>query len=262
MIPAAGRRSCDDGRMHARGNLGRTRGDVGGHGARRDLPRGRRAAARAPRAASAAPTCASFYNGDRRISPPWVLGHEISGELIEIGAQAAAEIAEMGLSVGDLVHCISTLWCGRCRMCRSGNEHLCLQRRADGLRLPGRLRRAGRDPRDRAQEPLPHPRRPLRRARHVRRPAVGRDLRPQGHRDRPRRHRRRDRRRPGRHGARRDRPARGRRPGAAAARRRANRLELARDDPRRRPHGLRRHVETSTASPRCARPPRTSAPTS
>lgn len=68
----------------------------------------------------------SFYNGDRRISPPWVLGHEISGELIEIGPGAAAEIAEMGLEAGDRLHCISTLWCGHCRMCRSGNEHLCV----------------------------------------------------------------------------------------------------------------------------------------
>jgi len=67
----------------------------------------------------------TFYNGDRRITPPWVLGHEISGELSEIGAGAADEIAAMGLSVGDHVHCISTLWCGRCRLCRSGNEHLC-----------------------------------------------------------------------------------------------------------------------------------------
>jgi len=67
----------------------------------------------------------TFYNGDRRISPPWVLGHEISGELIEIGPRAAAEVAEMGIATGDRVHCISTLWCGRCRLCRSGNEHLC-----------------------------------------------------------------------------------------------------------------------------------------
>jgi L-iditol 2-dehydrogenase len=66
-----------------------------------------------------------FYNGDRRISPPWVLGHEISGEVLEIGAAAAAELAEAGIAVGDLVHCISTLWCGRCRLCRSGSEHLC-----------------------------------------------------------------------------------------------------------------------------------------
>jgi L-iditol 2-dehydrogenase len=67
----------------------------------------------------------TFYNGDRRIAPPWVLGHEISGELIEIGPAAAGEIAAMGLDTGDRVHCISTLWCGRCRLCRSGNEHLC-----------------------------------------------------------------------------------------------------------------------------------------
>jgi L-iditol 2-dehydrogenase len=67
----------------------------------------------------------TFYNGDRRIAPPWVLGHEISGELIEIGPRAAEELGQMGLTVGEHVHCISTLWCGRCRLCRSGNEHLC-----------------------------------------------------------------------------------------------------------------------------------------
>lgn len=68
----------------------------------------------------------SFYNGDRRIAPPWVLGHEISGELVEIGPRAEREVGESGLAVGDAVHCISTLWCGRCRMCRGGHEHLCL----------------------------------------------------------------------------------------------------------------------------------------
>ena len=67
----------------------------------------------------------TFYNGDRRITAPWVLGHEISGELIEIGPEAAQEVSQSGLSIGDHVHCISTLWCGRCRLCRSGNEHLC-----------------------------------------------------------------------------------------------------------------------------------------
>ena len=32
----------------------------------------------------------AFYNGDRRISAPWVLGHEISGELAEIGPMPRA----------------------------------------------------------------------------------------------------------------------------------------------------------------------------
>ena len=137
----------------------------------------------------------SFYNGDRRIEAPWVLGHEISGEVVEIGPRAEAEVAG-----------------GRHRARRRGALHLDAvvrplppvprrrreplpERRADGLRPPRRLRGPGRDPEHRAQEPVPDPRRAVARARDVRRPAVGRDLRPQGHRDRPRRRRRRDRRR-------------------------------------------------------------------
>jgi L-iditol 2-dehydrogenase len=79
----------------------------------------------------------SFYNGDRRIAPPWVLGHEISGELVEVGPRAEREVAEAGLAVGDAVHCISTLWCGRCRMCRSGHENLCLHGELMGFDHPG-----------------------------------------------------------------------------------------------------------------------------
>jgi L-iditol 2-dehydrogenase len=78
-----------------------------------------------------------FYNGDRRITPPWVLGHEICGELIEIGPEANGEIAEAGIAAGDHVHCISTLWCGRCRMCRSGNEHLCVKGELMGFDYQG-----------------------------------------------------------------------------------------------------------------------------
>jgi L-iditol 2-dehydrogenase len=79
----------------------------------------------------------SFYNGDRRIAPPWVLGHEISGELIEIGEMAQREVSEAGLALGDAVHCISTLWCGRCRMCRGGHENLCLHGELMGFDHPG-----------------------------------------------------------------------------------------------------------------------------
>jgi L-iditol 2-dehydrogenase len=79
----------------------------------------------------------SFYNGDRRIEPPWVLGHEISGELVEIGPLAEREVAQSALGVGNMVHCISTLWCGRCRMCRGGHEHLCLHGELMGFDHPG-----------------------------------------------------------------------------------------------------------------------------
>jgi L-iditol 2-dehydrogenase len=79
----------------------------------------------------------SFYNGDRRIEAPWVLGHEISGEVVEIGPRGADEVAALGIGLGDRVHCISTLWCGRCRMCRSGAENLCLNGELMGFDHPG-----------------------------------------------------------------------------------------------------------------------------
>ncbi len=79
----------------------------------------------------------AFFNGDRRITPPWVLGHEISGEVLEIGPGAEDEMAQAGISAGDHVHCISTLWCGRCRMCRSGNEHLCVRHELMGFDYQG-----------------------------------------------------------------------------------------------------------------------------
>src|SRR5689334_3850289 len=79
----------------------------------------------------------SFYNGDRRIAAPWVLGHEISGEVVEVGPRAEEEVAALGLGLGDRVHCISTLWCGRCRMCRGGAENLCLNGELMGFDHPG-----------------------------------------------------------------------------------------------------------------------------
>src|SRR6195952_5084015 len=79
----------------------------------------------------------SFYNGDRRIEPPWVLGHEISGEVIEIGSDAERNLAASGISVGDAVHCISTLWCGHCRMCLGGHEHLCVLGELMGFNYQG-----------------------------------------------------------------------------------------------------------------------------
>jgi L-iditol 2-dehydrogenase len=63
----------------------------------------------------------AFYNGDRRIAPGAVLGHEICGEVLELGP----DIQSVDLREGDLVHVISTLYCGHCKLCRNGNEHLC-----------------------------------------------------------------------------------------------------------------------------------------
>src|SRR5215472_5969014 len=64
----------------------------------------------------------TFYNGDRRIEPGAVLGHEICGEVLEVGPRAGGDLTAMP---GDQVHVISTLYCGQCSLCRGGNEHLC-----------------------------------------------------------------------------------------------------------------------------------------
>lgn len=64
----------------------------------------------------------AFYNGDRRIGPGWILGHEICGEVLEVGPAADGAL---DAATGDLVHVISTLHCGDCRLCRAGSEHLC-----------------------------------------------------------------------------------------------------------------------------------------
>ncbi|MCT9929698.1 formaldehyde dehydrogenase, glutathione-independent [Planotetraspora sp. A-T 1434] len=56
----------------------------------------------------------------RTTAPPGlVLGHEITGEVVEIGPDV--EI----IKVGDLVSVPFNIACGRCRNCKEGNTHIC-----------------------------------------------------------------------------------------------------------------------------------------
>jgi len=48
------------------------------------------------------------------------LGHEITGEVIEAGSDVEF------IKVGDLVSVPFNIACGRCRMCKEGNTHVCL----------------------------------------------------------------------------------------------------------------------------------------
>lgn len=57
--------------------------------------------------------------GDFKVSEPLILGHEISGEIVEIAGTAP------GLAVGDRVAVNPSRWCGECRYCREGRENLC-----------------------------------------------------------------------------------------------------------------------------------------
>ena len=62
--------------------------------------------------------------------PPFTLGHEIAGWVEELGSGVK------GFRLGDAV-AVNPSWasCGRCHMCRSGEENFCLYQKA--IRAPG-----------------------------------------------------------------------------------------------------------------------------
>ncbi len=57
--------------------------------------------------------------GDFVVSSPLTLGHEVAGEIAEIGGEAP------GLAVGDHVAVNPSRWCGHCVRCREGRANLC-----------------------------------------------------------------------------------------------------------------------------------------
>lgn len=63
--------------------------------------------------------------------PGVILGHEIAG-VVEATGSAVTNVRE-----GDRVTIEPHLYCGHCRYCRLGNEHLCPEKRAFGVHLDG-----------------------------------------------------------------------------------------------------------------------------
>lgn len=65
-------------------------------------------------------------------SPPFVLGHEFSGTIEQVGPEAK------GLKTGDrVVSANNPFACGECSICRSGNPNLCPAKRAMGIHSDG-----------------------------------------------------------------------------------------------------------------------------
>ena len=65
------------------------------------------------------------------VTNPVILGHEMSGEVVEIGSGVTS------VSVGDLVAVEPLQTCGVCLYCRSGSYNLCPTRAAHGLSRAG-----------------------------------------------------------------------------------------------------------------------------
>src|ERR1700704_952017 len=65
------------------------------------------------------------------IKPPLIIGHEFSGEVVEVGSNVA------DLCPGDLVSGEGHVVCGRCRNCLAGRRHLCAHTQGVGVNRPG-----------------------------------------------------------------------------------------------------------------------------
>jgi len=62
-----------------------------------------------------------------RRTPPMVMGHEFSGEIVEVGEGVK------NLKVGDRVAPYPVDYCENCEMCAQGNYHLCANKRQFGV---------------------------------------------------------------------------------------------------------------------------------
>ncbi len=65
------------------------------------------------------------------VTPQMVIGHEFTGTVVEVG-EAVTDV-----DVGDVVSGEGHLVCGRCRNCRAGRRHLCVNTRGIGVQVPG-----------------------------------------------------------------------------------------------------------------------------
>jgi L-iditol 2-dehydrogenase len=72
-----------------------------------------------------------FRFGHHHIVPPRVMGHEIAGEIVEVGPQVS------GWEVGDRVQVIAAIPCGRCADCAAGRMTVCPNQESMGYHYDG-----------------------------------------------------------------------------------------------------------------------------
>jgi L-iditol 2-dehydrogenase len=72
-----------------------------------------------------------FRHGHHHIDPPRVIGHEIAGEVVEVGSDVA------GWSPGDRVQVIAAIPCGECPDCNRGWLTICPNQRSMGYHYDG-----------------------------------------------------------------------------------------------------------------------------
>ena len=78
--------------------------------------------------------------GSADVNPPVVLGHEYSGEVVEVGEGVT------GFAVGDHVTVDPNIYCGHCVYCQNGKKQLCPSMEAIGVTRDGGFAQYSRIP--------------------------------------------------------------------------------------------------------------------
>ena len=78
--------------------------------------------------------------GSADVNPPVVLGHEYSGEVVEVGEGVT------GFAVGDHVTVDPNIYCGHCAYCENGKKQLCPSMEAIGVTRDGGFAQYSRIP--------------------------------------------------------------------------------------------------------------------
>ncbi len=72
-----------------------------------------------------------FHHGHPRLEPPQIIGHEIAGEIIEVGSNTS------GYSVGQRVQIIAAVPCEECWACKAGKQGICINQTSMGYQYAG-----------------------------------------------------------------------------------------------------------------------------
>ena len=71
-------------------------------------------------------------NGHQNLAPPRIIGHEIAGEVVEVGSGVAGD-----WKPGDRVQVIAAVPCGKCHECRKGWMAVCQNQTSVGYQYDG-----------------------------------------------------------------------------------------------------------------------------
>jgi len=72
-----------------------------------------------------------FYDGNTRINPPRIIGHEISGRVVSVGKGVSK------YKIGDIVSIGADIPCGKCDFCLNGKSNCCDINYAVGYQFDG-----------------------------------------------------------------------------------------------------------------------------